>query len=164
MICGSKRSDVVGRPFATVPLNLRMWIFYSLAAAVFAAFVVVLSKAGIQKLPPLLVFGIEALCIVSITWILILSKNLHKQISGIDKKIWLFLIAAGILTTFSSLASFQSLKLGHASRTASFEKISLVFSVLLSIIFLKDKLNWQIITGVLLMIAGTLFIAFSDNA
>jgi transporter family protein len=53
---------------------------------------------------------------------------------------------------------------GHASRTASFEKISLVFSVVLSVIFLKDKFNWQIVVGVVLMLAGTLFIAFSDTA
>ncbi len=83
---------------------------------------------------------------------------------SIDNKIWLFILSAGVLTTFSSLASFHSLKLGHASRTASFEKISLVFSVILSIVFLKDKFNWQILVGVILMVAGAVFIAFSDTA
>jgi bacterial/archaeal transporter family protein len=139
-----------------------MWVLFSLTAAVFAALVVVLSKAGIQKVNPLLVFGIEAVCMMVITWSIILIKHLQKEIFSIDRKIWIFLIIAGILTTFSSLASFHSLKLGHASRTASFEKISLVFAVILSVIFLKDKFNWQIVAGVLLMMAGTLFIAFSD--
>jgi transporter family protein len=141
-----------------------MWILYSIIAAVFAALVVVLSKAGITKVNPLLVFGIEAVCMMLITWSLIFIKHQQKNLLTIDRKIWFFLIIAGILTTFSSLASFHSLKLGHASRTASFEKISLVFSVILSIIFLKDKFNWQILVGVLMMVAGTLFIAFSDTA
>lgn len=141
-----------------------MWVLFSLAAAVFAALVVVFSKAGIQKVDPMVVFGIETICMVLITWSIIFLRNLQKNVLTIDRKIWIFLLIAGILTTFSSLASFQSLKIGHASRTASFEKISLVFSVLLSIIFLKDKFNWQIMIGVLLMVAGTLFIAFSDTA
>jgi bacterial/archaeal transporter family protein len=141
-----------------------MWVLFSLSAAIFAALVVVLSKAGIQKVNPVMVFGIEAICMMLITWSIIFIKGLQQELLTIDRRIWLFLIAAGILTTFSSLASFHSLKLGHASRTASFEKISLVFSVLLSVIFLKDKFNWQVVMGVLLMVAGTLFIAFSDPA
>ena len=141
-----------------------MWIVFSITAAILAALVIVLSKVGIQKVDPLLVFGIEAVCMMVVTWSFIFIKSLNRQLGDIDKKIWLFILAAGVLTTFSSLASFHSLKLGHASRTASFEKISLVFSVILSIVFLKDKFNWQILVGVLLMVAGTLFIAFSDTA
>ena len=141
-----------------------MWILFSISAAILAALVIVLSKAGIQKVDPLLVFGIEAVCMVIVTWAIIFIKNLNGKLGTIDNKIWLFILSAGVLTTFSSLASFHSLKIGHASRTASFEKVSLVFSVMLSVIFLKDKLNWQILTGVALMVAGTLFIAFSDTA
>lgn len=111
-----------------------------------------------------MVFGIEAVCMMLITWSIIFAKGLQKELLHIDRRIWLFVLMAGILTTFSSLASFHSLKIGHASRTASFEKISLVFSVVLSVLFLKDKYNWQIVVGVLLMVAGTLFIAFSDTA
>jgi bacterial/archaeal transporter family protein len=141
-----------------------MWILFSLAAAICAALVVVLSKAGIQKLDPSFVFGIESICICIVTWSLILGKHLQKQVTGIDRKVWLFILGAGILTALSSLFSFHSLKMGHASRTASFEKISLVLSAVLSIVFLKEKLNWQLGVGVLLMLAGVLFIAFSDTA
>jgi len=82
---------------------------------------------------------------------------------GVNAKFWLLIAAAGILTALSSLFSFHSLKLGHASRTASFEKISLVISAMLAVIFLKDKLNWQLCAGILLMIAGALLVGFSDN-
>ncbi|HSZ34560.1 MAG TPA: EamA family transporter, partial [Puia sp.] len=109
------------------------------------------------------VFGIETLCMAIITWTVVFSKKLTAQIFTMDRKIWIFIISAGILTTLSSLASFHSLKLGLASRTSSFEKVSLVFSVGLSILFLKDKFNWQIGVGVILMAAGCLFIAFSDT-
>lgn len=141
-----------------------MWIFFSLAAAVCAALVVVLSKVGIQNLDSSFVFGIESLCIAIVTWSVILARNLQKQAIGIDRKIWVFILAAGVLTALSSLLSFHSLKIGHASRTSSFEKISLVLSALLSIVFLKEKFNWQLGVGLLLMVAGVLFVAFSDPA
>src|ERR1700744_6213644 len=141
-----------------------MWIFFSLAAAICAALVVVLSKAGIQHLDSTFVFGIESLCIAVVTWSVILVRNLQKHIVAVDRRIWLYILAAGVLTSLSSLLSFHSLKIGHASRTSSFEKISLVLSALLSVIFLKDKFNWQLGVGVLLMVAGILFIAFSDPA
>jgi bacterial/archaeal transporter family protein len=140
-----------------------MWILYSTAAAIFAALVILFSKMGIKKIDPFVVFGIQTLCMTLITWSIIFSKKLTRQIFTMERKTWMFILAAGVLTTLSSLASFHSLKLGHASRTSSYEKVSLVFSVGLSIIFLKDKFNWQIGVGVLLMVSGCLFIAFSDT-
>ena len=145
-------------------LNIGMWIVYSLAAAIFAALVVLFSKLGIKEVDPILVFGIETIFMTVITWSIIISKKLTGQIFHIDRKIWIFVIVAGIFTTLSSLASFHSLKIGHASRTSSFEKVSLIFSVILSLVFLRDKFNWQIGVGVLLMAAGCLFVAFSDTS
>ncbi len=140
-----------------------MWILFSLAAAVFAAIVVVLSKAGIKQLDATLVFGLESICIVIVTWSIIIVKRLQHQVSTIDRQVWIFIIAAGVLTALSSIFSFHSLKIGHASRTASFEKVSLVISAILAIIFLKDKFNWQLCLGVLMMIAGAVLIGFSDT-
>jgi transporter family protein len=140
-----------------------MWIVYSTAAAIFAALVVVLSKAGIKKVDPILVFGVQTVCMLLVTWSVIIGKNIQRGMLQIDRRIWMYILAAGVLTAFSSLLSFHSLKLGHASRTASYEKVSLVFSVVLSVIFLKDRVSWQAGVGVILMVAGALFIAFSDD-
>lgn len=92
-----------------------MWVFFSLAAAISAALVVVLSKAGIQKLAATLVFGIESICVVIVTWAVVLSR--HLQIAEIDRKIWFFILGAGVLTAASSHFSFHSLQIGRASRT-----------------------------------------------
>ena len=141
-----------------------MWVLFSLAAAICAAIVIILSKAGVSKLDPTLVFGLQAICIVVVTWSIIFARRMHHQLASMDRKTWMILIGAGILTTASSLFSFHSLKIGHASRTSSFEKISLVFSAILAIVFLKDKLNWQLVVGIMLMMSGVIFIAFSDAA
>lgn len=141
-----------------------MWIVFSLAAAICAAIVVVLSKAGIKQLDPTLVFGLEALCIVTVTWSIIFIKKVNTQFATIDRKTWTYILIAGVLTALSSVFSFHSLKIGNASRTASFEKISLVISAVLAIIFLKEKFNWQLCVGLLLMIGGAIFIGFSNSS
>ena len=51
-----------------------------------------------------------------------------------------------------------------ASRTSSFDKISLVFSILLAVFFLKEKVTWQIILGATLMAGGAVLIAFSRES
>lgn len=82
----------------------------------------------------------------------------------IDRRTWLFLIAAGVITCLSSLFSFQALKMGHASRTSSFDKISLVFSILLAAFFLKEKITWQVVLGATLMAGGAVLIAFTRES
>ncbi|RYG32678.1 MAG: EamA family transporter, partial [Chitinophagaceae bacterium] len=46
---------------------------------------------------------------------------------------------------------FNALKLGNASIVSSIERSSLVFTIIFAIIFLKEEVNWKIITGAMLM-------------
>ena len=85
----------------TCAVNYLLKYFYLanyLAAAICAALVVILLKQAYRKLDPTFVFGIEAICIVIVTWSIILGKQLHREVSGIDRKVWLLIIGAGILT------------------------------------------------------------------
>lgn len=81
--------------------------------------------------------------------------------AAIEGRTWAFLAGAGILTCVSSLLSFQALKMGQASQTSSFDKISLVFSILLAVVFLKEKVTWQLLVGAALMAGGAILIAFA---
>jgi len=141
-----------------------MWIVFALLAALTAAVVVVLSKAGLEKVDPDLGFSIQAIFIVIIAWIATLFSGKFSTIYNIEKKAWIYLIAAGILTAVSSLLTFRALKLGNASAVSPLERISLVFAIVLAAIFLKEKLTWQIILGALLMVGGAILIAVSSKS
>jgi transporter family protein len=140
-----------------------MWILFSLSAAFLAAVVVTLSKAGIKNVDSNLAFAVQAVLILVVSWSLVLWQGQLPDLGRIERKAWIYLVLAGIITCLSSLCSFQALKLGMASRTSSFDRISLVFSIFLAVVFLKEKINWQVIVGALLMVAGALFIAFSPQ-
>ncbi|MBW3130718.1 EamA family transporter [Hymenobacter profundi] len=140
-----------------------MWIVFSLLAALSAAAVVTLSKIGIKNIESSVGFAVQSVLIVIVAWSFVFFQGHFSEVQRIDRRSWMFLVAAGVITCMSSLFSFQALKMGEASRTSSFDKVSLVFSVILAIVFLKEKLNWQLAVGVTLMGAGAIFIAYSGD-
>jgi len=140
-----------------------MWVVYSLLAALSAAVVIVLSKAGIKNIDSSTGFAVQSVLILIVSWSVVFSQGHHKELAQIEGKTWLFLILAGIVTCVSSLLSFRALKLGDASQVSSFDKISLVFSIILAVIFLKEKLSWQIVLGGLMMAGGAVVISLSSK-
>lgn len=139
-----------------------MWIIFALLAAISAASVVTLSKAGIKNVPPSLAFAIQAVLIIVVSWGAVLWEGLLPEISKVDRKSWLFLVVAGVLTAGSSLLSFRALSLGNASRVSPLTNVSLVFAVVLAALFLKEKLTWQILVGAALMAGGAILIAVGE--
>lgn len=136
-----------------------MWIVFSLLAALTAGTVVVLSKAGIKDVDSSLAFAIQSVLILIVSWSVVIFQGNLSEVSRVDRKVWLFLIGAGILTCVSSLLSFRALKLGNASQVSPLTNFSLVFAIILAAVFLKEKLNWQLIAGVVLMAVGAALIA-----
>ena len=131
-------------------------------AAISAASVVTLSKSGIKNVPPSLAFAIQAVLIIVISWGTVLWEGLLPEIGKVDRKSWVFLVVAGVLTAASSLLSFRALSLGNASRVSPVTNVSLVFSVALAALFLKRKLTWQVIVGAALMAGGAILIAMGE--
>ena len=138
-----------------------MWIVFALLAAVASALVVTLSKAGIKGVPPSLAFAVEAVLIVVVAWGTVVWQQLLPDLGRIDRKNWIFLLAAGVLTATSSLLSFRALSLGDASRVSPLTNVALVFSVVLAAVFLKEKITWQVAAGAALMASGAVVIALS---
>jgi len=141
-----------------------MWILWAFLAAVSAACVIVLTKAGLKNVDPIVAFAIQALLILTITWALIAFQGKFSSLKEIGNKAWLLLILAGIATTLSTIFSFKALSMGPATSVVTIERSSLVFAVLLSVIFLKEKITWQIVAGAILVLSGAILISLSKPA
>ena len=140
-----------------------MWVLWAVLAAISAALVIVLTKAGLKNVDSSLAFAIQAILILLITWSLVLYQGNFSDWKEIEKNAWIFLLAAGVFTSLSTLFSYKALSMGPASYVATIERSSLVIAILLSVIFLKEKLTWQIVVGGAVMIGGALLITLSDN-
>jgi transporter family protein len=138
-----------------------MWVLFALAGALLAAIAVVLSKAGLKDMDSTLAFAIQAVLILTIAWSAVFIQKQTAGIADIDRKTWIFLACAGTATSLSSLFTFFALKAGPASLVTSVERLSLVFAIIMAVIFLKEKLNWQVIAGIVLMVGGAVLIGMS---
>jgi len=141
-----------------------MWIIFALMAAFSAAVAIILSKAGLKKVDPILGFAIQAILIIIVSWGIVFFQKKTTGLSQIDQRTWIYLILAGIVTCLASLFQFSALKLGNASVVSSLERLSLVFAIILAVIFLKEELNWKVIAGAVLMIVGAELISLSRKA
>lgn len=141
-----------------------MWIVFALLAALSAAIVTVLSKAGLKNIDSSLAFAIESVLIIIVSWTVVLVQKNTSQLSKVTGKEWWFLIIAGVVTALSSLFTFRALKMGDASSVNPLERLSLVFAIIFAAVFLKEKITWQIALGALLMVGGALMIALSKKS
>ncbi len=139
-----------------------MWILFALLAALSSAIVVTLSKAVIKNEDSSLVFAIQAVLILIVSWGVVTWQGNLSAIAQIERHTWLYLGLAGILTCVSSLLAFYALKLGDASQVAPIERLSLVFAIIFAIIFLKERIDWPVILGAVLMAVGAIIIAISS--
>jgi len=140
-----------------------MWIVLALLGSITAAIAITLTKAGLKNVNPALAFALQSIVIITISWVFVLMEKTTDEIKEIDKRGWLFLAGAGIATCLSSIFTFKALKLGDAAAVTSLERISLVFAVAFAVIFLKEKLNWQLVVGGCLMLGGAFLIAISKQ-
>lgn len=139
-----------------------MWILWASLAAISAALVTVLTKAGLKNVDSSLAFALQSILIFTITWSVVAWQGTFSGIKEMDSKTWILLALAGVATSLSTLFSFKALSMGEASYVTTIERSSLVIAILLSVLFLKEKITWQLIVGAILIISGAVIIAFSQ--
>ncbi len=141
-----------------------MWIVFSLLAALCAAVVVTLSKAGIRNVEPSFGFAVQSIVIVTFSWAVVWWQGNLGEVWRVEGRAWGLLLAAGVVTCLSSLFMFRALKLGDAARVGSLDRVSLVLVILFAALFLGEQISWKVILGAVLMAAGALVIALTRES
>lgn len=136
------------------------WIIFAFLTAVFTSLATILGKMGINNINPNLGTMLRTIVILVIIWGVIIIKKEYIDIRKITKKNILFIILSGISTGISWLFYFMSLKDGEVSIVFPVEKLSAAVAILISIIFLKEKLDKKGILGFVSIILGTLLLIF----
>lgn len=131
-----------------------MWVIYALLAALFAALTAIFAKIGVKDIDSNLATAIRTTVILLLTWGIVIFSNVFSQVRSIGKSTWLFLILSGIATGLSWLFYFKALQTGDVSRVAPIDKISVVFTIILAFIFLKEPVSPKVIAGAILITLG----------
>jgi transporter family protein len=135
------------------------WIVYAFISALFAALTAILAKIGIKGIDSNLATAIRTVVILIFAWSIVLFQGTIPSLRLLSSHTFLFLILSGITTGISWLFYFRALQLGTASQVAPIDKLSMVLTIVLAVLILKEKLSLLTIVGTILMSAGALCIA-----
>lgn len=135
---------------------MELWIIFALLSAGFAGLVAVLGKIGIQNIDATLATTVRALVMAGFLVTVSLSLGKAKLLSTIDSKAFLFIVLSGIAGALSWIFYFVALKTGPATAVAALDRLSVVFVVILAVLFLGESLTWKSGLGVLLLTAGAI--------
>lgn len=130
------------------------WFIYAILTAIFTSLTTILAKIGIKNVDSNLSTMLRTIIVLIIIWIIILIKKEYKYVYKLNKKTIIFIILSGLSTGSSWLNYFKALKIGETSIVFTIEKLSVVVSILLSVIFLKEKLNIKKVIGFIFIILG----------
>ena len=133
-----------------------MWKYYALLSALFAALTAVFAKIGVKEINSALATAIRTSVILFITWGIVLAGNHTAEVKGISGHTWVFLILSGAATGLSWLFYFKALQAGDVSRVAPIDKLSVVITICLSFLFLKEPVSLRVIIGALLITGGSI--------
>ena len=133
-----------------------MWAVFAFLSAVFAALTSILAKAGIEGVNSNLATAVRTVVVLAMAWGMVFITNTQDGIVDISKKSWIFLIVSGLATGASWLCYYKALQIGEASKVVPIDKLSVVITLILAVIFLHENMNAKSILGSLLITAGTL--------
>lgn len=133
-----------------------MYIIYALAAALFSGLTSVFAKSGINKESSLLATFIRTIVITLFLFVVVLINNNLNEIFSLDKKTILFLVLSGISNTLLWICYFKALDLGTVSKVTPIDKTSIILTLILSSIFLNEKITIIKVLSIIFILVGTL--------
>ena len=136
----------------------KWWVVYAGGSAIFAALTSILAKIGITNVQSNLATAIRTGVVLVMAWLVVFVKGKRPQIKALDKKEVFFIFFSGISTGISWLCYYYAIQNGIVSVVVPIDKLSIVITILFSYFILKEKLNIKTVTGLLLMVCGTLIL------
>lgn len=130
------------------------WVLLALAAAAFAALVAIFGKVGLQDVDTTLATTVRA--VIMAGFLIVVAFALGKlDFSAMPQgKALLFIVLSGIAGALSWLAMFAALKVGPAPGVAALDRLSVVFVLVFSILFLGTAFSWKAALGAVLITVG----------
>ena len=139
---------------------LNNWLFWSLLSALFAGATAILAKVGVEGINSNLATAIRTTVVLLVTWLIVAAARTPVSLAAISKRTWIFLLLSGVATALSWVCYFRALQLGMASKVAPIDKLSVVFAIILAVVFLHEQVSWQQWVGGLLIAGGAVILAW----
>lgn len=133
-----------------------LWALFAVLSAVFAALTSILAKIGIENVDSNLATAVRTVVVVAMSWLMVFITNAQSGLTNISRKSWIFLILSGLATGASWLCYYKAIQMGEVSKVVPIDKMSVVITLILAVVFLHEDFNAKSIIGAVLITIGTL--------
>ena len=140
---------------------MEKWKIFALLSMVFAGFTSVIAKYGMKDLHSDVALFIRTFVVLVFVGInAFFFRNAFTAIQHTSAKNILFLTLSGITTSLSWIFYYRAMKEGDVSYVASIDKASIVITLILSFIILKEPVSAKVLAGAGLILAGMLVLVW----
>ena len=133
-----------------------MWFAFALGSAVFAALTAIFAKVGIEGVDSNLATAVRTLVVLVMAWAIVLVTGVQGGLASISVRSWVFLVLSGLATGASWLCYYRALQLGQASLVVPIDKLSLVITLVLAVVLLREQLTARGVVGAVLVTVGAI--------
>ncbi len=135
-------------------------VLYALISMFFAGLTSILAKYGLKEVSGDVALIIRTVIIVIIVWLNVLMFDSVSALKNISRYSYTFLILSGITTSFSWIFYYKAIKIGNVSEVAIIDKGSIVITLLLSFLILKEPFTPRVAIGGACVLCGIIIMAF----
>jgi transporter family protein len=137
-------------------LNFNNWQIFALISAFFAGLTAIFGKIGVSDINSNLATFIRTIVILIVLGVIVSSRGEWQRPENLSQKSVFFLVLSAVATGLSWVCYYRALQLGPASKVAPLDKLSVVFAMLLAVVFLGEEVTWSTVVGGLLVTGGAL--------
>lgn len=137
------------------------WLVYALLSALCAAFVSIFGKVGVAGLDSSAATAVRAVIMAVFLVGVVVAEGDTADLPQVfaDKKALAFVALSGVAGALSWLFYFMALKDGDVTQVAPIDKLSVVFAVLIAVIFFGEQISFLHGVAIVLIAAGGLMLA-----
>ena len=136
------------------------WFIYAALSAVFASLTAILGKTGVTGMDANLGTAVRTGVVLVMAWLVVFVRKGPRSVKHIGGGNWLFLVLSGCATGASWICFYHALQAGPAGVVVPVDKLSILVTVFCGAVIFKEKLKLKSLSGLALIVAGTIWMIF----
>lgn len=129
-------------------------VLFALFAMFFAGLTSVIAKMGLKNVSGDAGLAVRTVFVFVLVWANAALFRHLKEFKALTMSDVGFLALSGLTTTLSWIFYYKAIKIGNVSQVALIDKASILITLLLSFVILKEPFTWKVLAGGGLMLAG----------
>lgn len=140
--------------FASYEPRMDRSVWYALVSMVFAGVTAVIAKAGMRNVSGDVALLVRTSLIFVLVWGNSIAFRQLKEMALLTSRDLLFLGLSGATTFFSWLFYYRAMKEGSVAMVSTIDKASIVVTLVLSYLVLREPFTWRVAIGAALILSG----------